>query len=141
MYDGTRGSGQRRQARRSGRRTENRRDRVRLGQLLVCLALFLTVFLGRGIFPDRLTELGGRVRRAISADTDFAAVFSQLGETLADRGFALRAGLHCAPLAHESAGTLTTGTLRLTPSAFNTTREIDQTIRILRKILTTKGSL
>ena len=29
----------------------------------------------------------------------------------------------------------------VTPSAFNTTREIDQTIRILRKILTTKGSL
>ena len=26
---------------------------------------------------------------------------------------ALRAGLHCAPLAHESAGTLDTGTLRL----------------------------
>ncbi len=86
MYDGTRGSGQRRQARRSGKRTEDRRDRVRLGQLLVCLALFLTVFLGRGIFPDRLTELGGRVRRAISADTDFAAVFSRLGEALAGQG-------------------------------------------------------
>lgn len=28
-------------------------------------------------------------------------------------GVALRAGLHCAPLAHESAGTLDTGTLRL----------------------------
>jgi selenocysteine lyase/cysteine desulfurase len=28
-------------------------------------------------------------------------------------GIALRAGLHCAPLAHESAGTLETGTLRL----------------------------
>ena len=32
---------------------------------------------------------------------------------LADRGFALRAGLHCAPLAHESAGTLQTGTVRV----------------------------
>ena len=31
---------------------------------------------------------------------------------LAKRGIALRAGLHCAPLAHESAGTLDTGTLR-----------------------------
>lgn len=28
-----------------------------------------------------------------------------LGEALGERGFALRAGLHCAPLAHESAGT------------------------------------
>lgn len=32
---------------------------------------------------------------------------------LAQRGIALRAGLHCAPLAHESAGTLETGTLRV----------------------------
>ena len=32
---------------------------------------------------------------------------------LAQRGIALRAGLHCAPLAHESAGTLDTGTVRL----------------------------
>ena len=32
---------------------------------------------------------------------------------LSDWGFALRPGLHCAPLAHESAGTLETGTLRV----------------------------
>ncbi|MBR2047564.1 MAG: aminotransferase class V-fold PLP-dependent enzyme [Oscillospiraceae bacterium] len=32
---------------------------------------------------------------------------------LAGQGFALRAGLHCAPLAHRSAGTLETGTIRL----------------------------
>ena len=33
-------------------------------------------------------------------------------EVLTARGVALRAGLHCAPTAHESAGTLQTGTLR-----------------------------
>ena len=32
---------------------------------------------------------------------------------LAKRGIAVRAGLHCAPLAHESAGTLETGTVRV----------------------------
>ena len=32
---------------------------------------------------------------------------------LAKAGIALRAGLHCAPLAHESAGTLKTGTIRV----------------------------
>ena len=32
---------------------------------------------------------------------------------LADRGIGVRAGLHCAPLAHESAGTLETGTVRI----------------------------
>lgn len=35
------------------------------------------------------------------------------GEALARLGICLRAGLHCAPTAHESAGTLDTGTLRL----------------------------
>ena len=34
-------------------------------------------------------------------------------EVFARRGIALRAGLHCAPLAHESAGTLETGTVRV----------------------------
>ena len=35
------------------------------------------------------------------------------GELLARRGIAVRAGFHCSPLAHESAGTLETGTVRL----------------------------
>ena len=34
-------------------------------------------------------------------------------EILARRGIAVRAGLHCAPFAHESAGTLETGTVRV----------------------------
>ena len=33
-------------------------------------------------------------------------------ERFAARGVALRAGVHCAPTAHESAGTLETGTVR-----------------------------
>ncbi len=40
------------------------------------------------------------------------------------RGAALRAGLHCAPLAHESAGTLQTGTLRASFSVFNTAAQV-----------------
>ena len=34
-------------------------------------------------------------------------------QMLARRGIAVRAGLHCAPLAHESAGTVDTGTVRV----------------------------
>jgi len=37
----------------------------------------------------------------------------ELAQKLAQRGIAVRAGLHCAPLAHESAGTLVTGTVRV----------------------------
>ncbi len=37
----------------------------------------------------------------------------EVAQSLGRRGIALRAGLHCAPLAHESAGTLETGTVRV----------------------------
>lgn len=41
---------------------------------------------------------------------------------LGRQGFAVRAGLHCAPLAHESAGTLDTGTVRVS-FGYGTKRE------------------
>ena len=37
----------------------------------------------------------------------------EFAECLSHYGIAVRAGLHCAPLAHESAGTLSTGTVRI----------------------------
>ena len=37
----------------------------------------------------------------------------ELADRLGKQGIAVRAGLHCAPLAHESAGTLQTGTVRI----------------------------
>ena len=37
----------------------------------------------------------------------------ELAEKLGSQGIAVRAGLHCAPLAHESAGTLERGTVRV----------------------------
>lgn len=37
----------------------------------------------------------------------------QAADILGRNGIAVRAGLHCAPLAHESAGTLTRGTVRI----------------------------
>lgn len=50
---------------------------------------------------------------------------------LAQSGIAVRAGLHCAPLAHKTAGTLETGTVRVSVSAFNTEGEI---LRFLQDI-------
>ncbi len=59
----------------------------------------------------------------------------ELGELLAQRGIAVRAGLHCAPLAHRTAGTLETGTIRLSPSAFNTRAQMDRFTAELSDIL------
>lgn len=60
----------------------------------------------------------------------------EVAEALAAQGIATRAGLHCAPLAHETAGTSERGTLRVSPSAFSTPHEADvfceRLIRIAR---------
>ena len=50
---------------------------------------------------------GGTVSFLPGMDCEEAATF------LARRKIAVRAGLHCAPLAHESAGTIETGTVRV----------------------------
>lgn len=63
----------------------------------------------------------------------------ELAEELASHGIALRAGLHCAPLAHRSAGTAPEGTLRTSFSAFNTEEEADQFVKILKIILDKRG--
>lgn len=47
---------------------------------------------------------------------------------------AVRAGLHCAPTAHESAGTLESGTVRVSLSAFNTEREVREFARLCKKL-------
>jgi len=58
-----------------------------------------------------------------------------LGAALAERGVAVRSGLHCAPSAHRSAGTLDTGTVRLSFSDFNTPEEVGRLISAVRGIL------
>lgn len=45
-------------------------------------------------------------------------------QALAEKGIAVRAGLHCAPYAHKTAGTLESGTLRLSFSPFNTAHQV-----------------
>ncbi len=47
---------------------------------------------------------------------------------------AARGGLHCAPLAHRTMGTIGIGTVRLSMGYFNTAEEIDQALRALRAI-------
>lgn len=48
---------------------------------------------------------------------------------------ACRAGLHCAPWAHNAIGTLKTGTIRFSPGFFNTESEIEQALGAVRMIV------
>ncbi len=58
-----------------------------------------------------------------------------VAQKLAEAGIAVRAGLHCAPLAHKSAGTLKEGTVRVSMSAENTESDIAALIENLKQIL------
>lgn len=58
-----------------------------------------------------------------------------LAEKLADADICVRAGLHCAPLAHRSAGTLQSGTVRVSFGPFNTRREVREFATALCEIL------
>lgn len=54
-----------------------------------------------------------------------------------DRVFniACRSGLHCAPAAHKTIGTLERGTVRFSISLFNTEDEIDKTLEALGQVI------
>lgn len=61
----------------------------------------------------------------------------EAGEALAKRGIAVRAGLHCAPLAHQTAGTMETGTIRFSFSAFNRSDQADRAAAVVRELART----
>lgn len=55
-------------------------------------------------------------------------------QLLAQNGIAVRSGLHCAPLAHESAGTLETGTVRVSFGYNTSDRQTEGFLRSAAKL-------
>lgn len=80
----------------------------------------LTLFTG-----EEGTQSGVLSLRAEGLDCE------ELAAALAEKGVCVRAGLHCAPRAHESAGTLETGTLRMSFSPFLTEEEVQKACALL----------
>ena len=58
----------------------------------------------------------------------------EVAQQLSDYEIAVRAGLHCAPLAHKKFNTTETGTVRISPSIFTKKSDIDFLIKCVRKI-------
>lgn len=56
-------------------------EKHRLRQLVICLALFATVFVGRGMNVGPLSHLSTLVEDVVGQDIDFQAVFAQMGES------------------------------------------------------------
>ncbi|MGB9674040.1 MAG: aminotransferase class V-fold PLP-dependent enzyme, partial [Anaerolineales bacterium] len=75
-------------------------------------------------------------RTAVVSVTVEGYIADQLAMVL-DQAFdiATRAGLHCAPQAHRTAGTLESGALRFSPGYFNTAEEIIQAVDAFRSII------
>ncbi len=71
---------------------------------------------------------GGTVSFVPHTDCEEAAEF------LGQQGIAVRAGLHCAPLAHESAGTLETGTVRVSFGHNASPAQTDALLRTVGKL-------
>ncbi len=57
----------------------------------------------------------------------------RVAQKLSEKGFCLRAGFHCAALAHSSLGT-ENGTVRFAPSVFNTEKDVFLLCRTIKSI-------
>jgi len=80
---------------------------------------------------SRKTELQNGV---ISLTFDGADV-GRMGERLdKEFGIMVLTGLHCAPLAHKTLGTMETGTVRFSVGVFNTPEQVDVVIDACRRI-------
>lgn len=65
---------------------QNQQEKVRLLQLFICLVLFLAVVIGKGVFPNKLTQVRDEILTMLSTDIDFRSAFSTLGESLSEKG-------------------------------------------------------
>lgn len=100
------------------------------------------------IFIDGLREIPGTsVYR--SPDAEYVPIVSfnissaspeKTAAMLAQQGFCLRAGYHCAALAHASLGTKH-GTVRFSPSVFSREEDVHRLLRLLGSIQENKADL
>ena len=89
----------------------------------------------RGCEDLELFYAGGETQTGVLSVRSARHNCETLAEELAQNGVAVRAGLHCAPFAHRSAGTLETGTVRLSLSPFTTQRETERAAEILCRLV------
>lgn len=98
----------------------------------------------RRIMARGLFELPGVQVFAAEDDTRQTGVLSfrvvghdceDIGAFLSRHQVAVRTGLHCAPLAHKSADTQETGTVRVSFSVFNQTQQVGRFLALMRGYL------
>ena len=99
----------------------------------------LTLLAAEGIrmFPGAkvLAMPGLREQAGVLSFVTLKKDVEEVGTSLAEQGIAVRTGLHCAPFAHRSAGTLGTGTVRVSFSDYNTRSEVYRLLTALHDLL------
>ncbi|SFP94193.1 cysteine desulfurase family protein [Caldicoprobacter faecalis] len=80
--------------------------------------------------PTNMDERIGAISINIK-DFDSAYIANLLDERY---NIATRGAIHCAPLAHQTIGTLKQGTVRFSPGIFNTMDEVKECIRALEQL-------
>ncbi len=95
-------------------------------------------------FTDALERCGGlrlfrctdeRLQSAVLSVIPESGSCEALADALDKRGVAVRNGLHCAPLAHRTAGTLQSGTVRFSFSPFNTRLQMTRAAELCKSAL------
>jgi selenocysteine lyase/cysteine desulfurase len=92
--------------------------------LLLAAVRGLTQIPGIHVFSTPRTDCQSGVLSIQFAGRDC----EEAGQALGERGICVRSGLHCAPIAHKTAGTLEEGTVRISFSAFNAMHEVNRLI-------------
>ncbi len=92
---------------------------------------------------DGLTQIKGvKIFRAENPENQTGVLSFNIGDAaseliaseLSNRNIAVRAGMHCAPLAHRTAGTSEQGTVRISLSVFNNKFEINRMLDAVEAI-------
>ncbi len=109
-------------------------DRVAMYEHGLCVRLFEGLQAMHAVHLHSPYPRRGFTTPVISFTVDGMSV-DEAGERLSRQGIAVRYGLHCAPLAHRTIGTLPEGTVRLSLGATNTMQEINTTLQLFKKIL------
>jgi len=76
------------------------------------------------------------LERAAAVSINIKGVDSLEAAVILDQAFdiAVRSGLHCAPDAHRTLGTLESGTIRISPGYFNTEKDLDTMLTALASL-------
>lgn len=66
-------------------RKKTAREEIRFTQFVICVMLFLIVFVGKGVFPERIYKVEEDFLLLLGRDTDFKGALSNLGKSFAQQ--------------------------------------------------------